>query len=80
MNFAVLSLLVETMSDFDQLYGSCLGSKSTKTVLQKNMIPTFNKSEKEHVDLWGPHYLLLLFEEIYVAVFCCKFTQKPWIL
>lgn len=50
-DFSFSSLLVDITSDFNQFYDPCVDCKSTKTVLQKNMIPTSKKLERVYIDL-----------------------------
>ncbi len=51
-DLAFLSLLADTtLANFDQLCGLYVKSKSTRTVLQKYIILTFNKLEEIYADL-----------------------------
>lgn len=51
-DLAFSSLLTDIIStNFDHLYGLCIGSKSIRTILQKNMTPTSNKLEEIYLGL-----------------------------
>lgn len=45
------SLFADITSDFNQFYDPCVDSKSTKTILQKNIIPTSKKLQRVYIDL-----------------------------
>lgn len=49
--FSLFLLVSTTLTDFDQLCRFCIESKSIRTVLQKNMIPTTSKLKEVHANL-----------------------------
>lgn len=68
-------------SDFDQLCGLCVGSKSTSIVIRnKPMTTTKEKLEEVHADLWGPHHPASRSGNTYAAILMCEHTRKTWIL
>lgn len=44
------------------------------------MIEAKKKLKKVHIDLWGPHYLLLLSEKTYAAILLDTKIRKSWII
>lgn len=73
-DFAFLSLLANTtLANFDQLCGLYVKSESTRTILQKYIILTFNKLEEVYADLWDLNYPSSLSGKIYSAILYCKF-------
>ena len=47
----------KTNSVFDHICGLRVGNKSTQIVIRnKSMIPTRERLEEVHANLWGPHY------------------------
>ena len=71
----------ETNSDFDHICGPCVESKSTRVVIwNKSMIPTRERLEKVHADLWGLHYPASRSGNTYAAILMCEHSRKTWVL
>ena len=45
-------------------------------MIYKNIIPTSNKLEEVHVNLWSPYYLALTFNNTYSVILMYKNQQK----
>lgn len=68
-------------SYFDSICNPCIISKQTQVVMQNKLMTeaTINL-EKVQADLWGPHYLSLLFGKTYATILLDATTQKSWIV
>ncbi len=72
---------IKDLEDLDKLCTLCVGSKSTRVVIQnKSMTATISKLEEIYADFWGPHDPPSQSGSIYVAILMCEYTRKTWTL
>lgn len=67
-------------NDFDCLWMPCIASKQTCVIFQNKPITKINKkTDKVHINLWGPYYPPFLSRTTYTIILLDTKTQKLWV-